>query len=603
MNRLPDDVFPEILACLPSRDVGSLVQCSKSVASAVYRIGCVSCDETFRKAVPSRELDTKYAAHFAFERVPLSMGAVALRPFLLSYRDRRAACRLISQGFELVGERDAARWMANDRWLTGRAPSHLSITRSLPWDLSLFSFVCNALERCPRAAIKLYVRSVPMLVVDSRPLPASAQTLLCCLLAQTTAVCKALSLQLLGARRPYWFHEGGDAFLGVPPPAGPGPGGGGDGGGDGGHALGQSVLHRLGSNSEGVRWRGLHHFCSSNVGLGLVLMSAKPCVSALGLSYYTFNEPRPSLDVRLFCRYLTSPAIRLGHVNLHGLAFVNGADFVDVLVALCHVRTLLALRLSSIEYAVAAPRDPALVLFQQGGHIPDLRMNNVMRAMGSFPFEALASADTRHQHLGLTRMFLDTASLRPLFLKLPSLPCLTSLDVAFNGLDGGSFGALAVALQNPACKLQRLRMASNIITNSTIDSLCAALRRNTTLQHLDIGDNVLGTSGGLALLQTVVHHNRSLRSVKLDNNHIRMRVEQLYRVLLLEPGSPHIPQRLVLLHVSLRNNPIQFLNTKEHEHEQEHEHGGSKECTDTNKDKSEQYAHFFRQTFHVRCYF
>jgi hypothetical protein len=601
MDRLPDDVMCEVLACLRAREVESLLAASKTVSFQLRRIGCVPCASVYRKAVSPKDLAAKYASHAAFDRVPGSKGVVTLKPLVVAYRDR-PGCKLVLQGLELVGEHDAAGWLATSVLGAGtgagtgahyeKPSTRLLLARDLAWDFGLFSFTCQALEQAckanPAIPLALHVRSVPIMATHNRSLETSAQPFLVCLLTHAAA-CEAISLQLQGVRHPGWFVWDLISEQEVEEE----------------RRLVDAVVSQEHWTSA-VGWDGLHRFRSTTLGLGVVLMTAKPRLRRLDLFQYTFDEPAPSLDVRLLCQYLRLHTQQLARVHLHGIFFRHGADCVAVLTALLQVATLRSLRLSSVDYAAPVPMDPLLVLFQApaqpgGAHIQDLRLNNVMRPIGeAIPFDAMVAARPAYRYLGLTRMFLDTARARPLLVGLPSLPHLLSLDLSYNGMDGGCLGLLAIALQHPACKLKRLKLTSNIITATAIDDFCDALARNQQLQHLDLADNVVGTDGGMKLLRAIIHQNRGLQYVRLDKNHIRTTVEDLYRVLLHGPGTQSF------LQLSLRDN---FINGLAHPHNPhnnaaEHDHVTTTTTTANNtRAGAAMYTAFFAKTFHVKFYF
>jgi hypothetical protein len=56
---------------------------------------------------------------------------------------------------------------------------------------------------------------------------------------------------------------------------------------------------------------------------------------------------------------------------------------------------------------------PVRLIFEQGAHIQDVRLIHVMRTHADMPFEAL-HLDAAYRTLALSRMFLDTGSVKAL---------------------------------------------------------------------------------------------------------------------------------------------------------------------------------------------
>lgn len=533
MEGLPTEVLSEVLACLWASEIASLVSCSRGLRSLVTSMGCLSSSVRFLKPVSASDRDRKYASHVLLGPAPGTTGAVTFRSPRIYYSSQLAR-KLVLQTLALIREHDAAKWLARSWGMRGMrfSSSSLSLYRHLPWDFLLFTILCNAVELWHSDAdtFHLTIRSLPAIAQENgRRLPASSQAFLCNLLCNTRG--KALSLHLGGTSHDLShvpvtrsFVEAErllvDQFL-----------------------QGKTFVDAIGVYPE-------HEFRSSTVALGAVLATADPKLRGLGISHYIFDEMGPSVDVQSLASYLRWGSHDLVRVNFHGLAFSSGDDFCELLRALCKVRTLETVRLSRIECLTMPPVDPLAILFEEGSQFKDLRLCDVIRAFGDFPFQALPAPGYRC--LGLTRMFLDTMSLRPLMLKLPLLPDLMCLDLSCNGVDGGVLGLLARALKQSGCSIQRLKLASNIITGSSVLSFCDALMVNTSLQNLDLSDNFLGTQNALTLLKAVLWNKRStLKYLNLDCNQIRYTMSDLYRILLA------LPEKGVFRQVSMRANPLQ----------------------------------------------
>ncbi len=299
MDRVPDEVLSHVLACLQSRDVSRLAACCHGMNQSVRRIGCMSSPTTFRKAVanPPTDKDDAALTHFAFESLPHTMNVVTLRPTLYQKRGKPAA-GLLLQCLNLVGESDAAEWFARRFRLqrptpaaSSSSPPVLALPRTVAWDFSMYSFACNALQHARLPLIKLYVSSLPVLTLDDRPLFVSAQSFLGCLLTQASH-CECLSLHMVGCRHNTYTHHAAQ------------------------HADEHATVDRLLSEwswPEDTVLESVRHFRSSNVGLGIVLMSTGTRLHSLKLAQYTFDDSlRPSVDVRLLCQYLMDSQLRHG---------------------------------------------------------------------------------------------------------------------------------------------------------------------------------------------------------------------------------------------------------------------------------------------------
>ena len=173
-----------------------------------------------------------------------------------------------------------------------------------------------------------------------------------------------------------------------------------------------------------------------------------------------------------------------------------------------------------------------------------------MRTHADMPFEALP-LHAAYRTLALSRMFLDTASVKALAVVLPNLHHLVSLDLSSNGIDGTSLTLFSSILLSPECRLERLKLTSNIITSTRVGRFCEALSRNKSLRVLDLADNFLGTQSSLAILQAMLCSTNQLRMLNLDSNQIRFTMDDLYRELLATSFG-------IFRQVTLRSNPIEI---------------------------------------------
>lgn len=529
MDLLSPELFPEILAFLRASDIGRVAACGRAWHRRVHAAGALSDTTTYRKVV-SATSPLLLTDHFLYEKIP-GTSTVTFRFCPWTQYPDALARKMLVQLLTLNDERDAVLWLSTP--LLRRADGNaVFFFRHVPWDFVLYSIACRALAASPRPIVHLHILSVPAIEHGGARLASSAQPFLCHFLGQAKG--KALHLHVEGIADdvphvPLTPEDLDVARRSV-----------------------DVVMERPNWAME-VDLYGAHDFRSSSIGLGTALQMANPNVRTLVVKNYAFDELHHSMDVSSMVTWLRTGAHSLTRVHLHGLTFSTGSDFCDLLRALCDVASLQTLHLQTIEHLTEAPVDPLVVLFEEGGHIKDMRLGNVMRTQTDIPFMALHTPGPRC--LGLTRMFLDAESVRPLMVRLARLPNLKSLDLSCNGIDGRGLALFGAVLKDKRCCLQRLKLSSNILTNVSVVVFCDALAINRTLHHLDLSDNFLGTYGCLSLIQTVLVENTFLKYMSLDCNQARIRMEDLYRVvLLMRHGDASPPFR----QLSLRSNPIFF---------------------------------------------
>jgi hypothetical protein len=552
MDSLDPDALSEVLAFLGALDVSSLAACSWSWRRRVQDMAALADADRFQKVVSFR--DPTYDDHFLFHPIRGTSAVTFRFPIPDVYEDPLVR-KLLLQLLNLNGERDAVRWLACRMDL--RAPPKPSaeaifLFRHMSWDVTLYSIACRALlmssdRRRPRP-MHLHVLSVPAIHDGQRQLGSSAQPFLCNLLRHTRG-------------RPLHLHVEGESTDLPHVPLTP-------------DDL-EVELRRVDAVLERPNWAlhvdvsGVTDFRSSTVAVGTALEMADPDVRTLALKHYAFDELHQSMDAQKLVAWLETGGHSLTRVHLHGISFSTGLDFCLVLRALCKVPSLQALHLNQVEHLTEAVADPLTILFEEGRHIKDLRLGGVMRTQVDFPFAAIHPPGPRC--LGLTRMFLDTEKVQPLVHMLPRLTQLASLDLSYNGLDCDALRLFAVALRSKTCTLQRLKLASNIISHAKVFLFCEALAVNRTLQHLDLSENFLGSRACRTLIQTMLVDNATLKYVNLDNNQVNLKMSDLYRIVLSMGEAQPLRQ------ISLRNNPIFF--------EKRHD--------------EEMYVHFFSTEYNV----
>ncbi len=549
MECLSLEVLSEVLACLRACEIASFVLCSRDMHQRVCHMKCVSVVATkeFRKPVSIHDFQGKYRHDFFLQPLAPSTGAVTFRFPLWGYFSKLSR-KLLLHALHQSGEEDAALWFATQWGLPRRPLKTFTLYRTLAWDYLLYMAVCRSFAKSPWPTLHLHIRSMAGFR-ESRfqRLDTSSQVFLCHILSTISNPSVFLSMH--------------GAFQEAPP-------------------VGVSRQDLMADKSRVAEAFAAAHwpddivlfnqsvFRSSTVALGITLSTLHFPLQTLELTNYCFDERPPSVDVALFCKWLITDAHQLTRVSLKQVSFVHGNDFVSVLRSLCAVSRLESLRLSCVDYGTLVPEDPLSILFQQGGHLRDVRVDNLLRQYVDFPFHALPA----YRCIGLTRMFLDTSHVRSLALRLSSLPELVSLDLSYNGLDGRSLELFAGVLRRGSCALQRLKLSSNIITNTSIVVFCTALQENRSLEALDLSDNFLGTQGGLAVMRGVLASpHTKLRTVGLDHNQLRLTMDDLYSTLVhCDKSSPK--------HISLKDNPLEF--------------GPTPKQRDT-------YKHFFRDTFRI----
>ncbi|XP_067833099.1 NACHT, LRR and PYD domains-containing protein 3-like isoform X2 [Heptranchias perlo] len=110
----------------------------------------------------------------------------------------------------------------------------------------------------------------------------------------------------------------------------------------------------------------------------------------------------------------------------------------------------------------------------------------------------LRNPDCKIQELGLYGNDL-TACAEDLVSALSTNWLLTVLKLGDNKLGDSEVKLLFAALRNPDCKIQKLDLAGNGLTDSCTEDLVSALSTNRSLTHLNLNNNKLGDSGGKLL--------------------------------------------------------------------------------------------------------
>ncbi|XP_042201980.1 ribonuclease inhibitor-like [Callorhinchus milii] len=94
---------------------------------------------------------------------------------------------------------------------------------------------------------------------------------------------------------------------------------------------------------------------------------------------------------------------------------------------------------------------------------------------------------------------------------------LTELYLSSNKLGDCGVKRLCEALRNPECKIQRLWLDSNRLTDGCTDALVSALSTNRSLRFLDLRFNSF-TDGSVSALRRLIQTCTSLEEIGLWGN-------------------------------------------------------------------------------------
>ncbi|XP_078059211.1 NACHT, LRR and PYD domains-containing protein 3-like [Mustelus asterias] len=108
---------------------------------------------------------------------------------------------------------------------------------------------------------------------------------------------------------------------------------------------------------------------------------------------------------------------------------------------------------------------------------------------------ALRNPECKIWKLDLHRNDLSDSCAEDLASALSTNRSLIHLNLGFNKLGDSGVKQLSVALRNPDCKIQKLHLYGNDLTDSCAKDLASALSTNRSLIDLDLGYNKLGDSG------------------------------------------------------------------------------------------------------------
>ncbi|XP_069660642.1 NACHT, LRR and PYD domains-containing protein 6 [Haliaeetus albicilla] len=122
--------------------------------------------------------------------------------------------------------------------------------------------------------------------------------------------------------------------------------------------------------------------------------------------------------------------------------------------------------------------------------------------------EGLQDPACRLQMLRLWQCRLTEASCGALAAVLAASPSLMELHLGANELGDRGVRQLCEGLQDPACRLQMLSLWQCQLTGACCEDLCAVLSTSRSLEHLDLSENDLG-DGCVQLLCEMLRHPTS----------------------------------------------------------------------------------------------
>ncbi|XP_067864921.1 NACHT, LRR and PYD domains-containing protein 3-like [Heterodontus francisci] len=125
----------------------------------------------------------------------------------------------------------------------------------------------------------------------------------------------------------------------------------------------------------------------------------------------------------------------------------------------------------------------------------NLSGNNLGDSVVKLLSAALRNPDCKIQRLWLSHNALTASCIEDFTSILNTNRSLTDLNLNDNNLGNSVVKLLSAALRNPDCKIQRLWLYNNELTDSCIEDLASAVSTNRSLTDLDLGGNKLGDSG------------------------------------------------------------------------------------------------------------
>ncbi|XP_078060886.1 NACHT, LRR and PYD domains-containing protein 3-like isoform X1 [Mustelus asterias] len=131
---------------------------------------------------------------------------------------------------------------------------------------------------------------------------------------------------------------------------------------------------------------------------------------------------------------------------------------------------------------------------------------------------ALRNPDCKIQKLHLNVNSLTDSCAEDLASALSTNRSLIDLNLSLNKLGDSGVKLLSAALRNPECKIQKLNLYGNDLSDSCAEDLASALSTNRSLIDLNLGDNKLGDSGVKLLSVALRNPDCKIQQLHLRHN-------------------------------------------------------------------------------------
>ncbi|XP_072356599.1 NACHT, LRR and PYD domains-containing protein 3-like [Scyliorhinus torazame] len=158
-------------------------------------------------------------------------------------------------------------------------------------------------------------------------------------------------------------------------------------------------------------------------------------------------------------------------------------------------------------------------VFSTNQSLTDLNLgNNKLGDSGvKLLFTALRNPDCKIQKLKLFNTAFTDSSARDLASALGTNQSLTDLDLGNNKLGDLGVKLLSAAMTSPDCKIQRLSLYNNALTDTCAEDIDYALSTNQSLTDLNLQANAF-TDQSVPALRHFIMTCRSLAGIKLEDN-------------------------------------------------------------------------------------
>ncbi|XP_078058271.1 NACHT, LRR and PYD domains-containing protein 3-like isoform X2 [Mustelus asterias] len=146
-----------------------------------------------------------------------------------------------------------------------------------------------------------------------------------------------------------------------------------------------------------------------------------------------------------------------------------------------------------------------------------LRRNEVGDSGVKLLSAALRNPECKIQKLDLDANALTDSCAEDLASALSTNRSLIDLNLGYNKLGDSGVKLLSVALRNPECKIQKLHLYKNALTDSCAEDLASALSTKQTLRFLNLGFNSF-TDQSVPALRRLILTCSSLEEIELEWN-------------------------------------------------------------------------------------